>query len=202
MNNHNLPFDYKNKAMKLKSEIFRINYDQQAPRTGNLIIAEPFLKEIWFQRGVICLVEYNKSGAMGLVLNKPSELYLNNLIEGLSDVEEIPVFYGGPLSNDRLFYMHTLGYLIPDSIEIKPGLYIGGDFEAITSYLKSGNKIRQHIKFFLGYSGWSAGQLDEEIGSHIWAVSPCCDPSECLAGEGDIFWKESVKKWETNIAPG
>lgn len=59
----------------------------------------------------------------------------------------------------RLFYIHTLGRIVSGSIEIAEGLYIGGDIEEILSYIRRGNTVEGHIKFFLGYSGWEAGQF-------------------------------------------
>lgn len=179
--------------MRLKPEIFKINHHQTDPQNGSLLISEPLLNESYFQRGVILMIEHNARGSMGLVLNKQTGLTLNSLIDGIGDLAEIPVFCGGPLANDRLFYIHTLGYLIPDSIEIGHGLYIDGNFDAIVSYLKSGNDIEDNIKFVIGYSGWDGDQLDEEIQNNTWAVNQKMIPRQCITGDGDAFWKEAVK---------
>ena len=80
------------------------------------------------------------------------------------------------MESDHLFYIHTLGRLVPGSIEIAEGLYIGGDIDVILSYIRSGNTVEGHIKFFLGYSGWEAGQLEEEIANIYWIVSEKVSP--------------------------
>ena len=118
---------------------------------------------------------------MGLVLNKPSGLVLNRLVEGLEELTEIPVFCGGPMSGDRLYYLHTLGHLVPNAIEVGKGLYIGGDFDVIVSYLRS------------GYSGWSSGQLSEEIEERVWAVNNNYFVEQCISQEGDLFWRMAVE---------
>jgi putative transcriptional regulator len=92
----------------------------------------------------------------------------------------------------RLFYIHTLGRIVSGSIEIAEGLYIGGDIEEILSYIRRGNTVEGHIKFFLGYSGWEAGQLEEEIANIYWIVSEKVSPLFCICGDGEQSWREAV----------
>lgn len=179
--------------MKLKAGMFNIAFNKLVPERGRLLISEPLLSEAYFQRSVIFLIEHNDQGTMGLVVNKPSGLVLNRIVEGLEDIDEIPVFCGGPMSSDRMYYLHTLGHLVPHSIEISDGLYIGGDFDVILSYLRSGNNIEHNIKFLVGYSGWSPGQLIEEIENKVWVVADNISPKDCITQEGDLFWRSVVQ---------
>lgn len=126
---------------------------------------------------------------------------LNSLVSGLDNTPEIPVFCGGPVATDRLFYIHTLGYLIPNSIEIADGLYIDGDFDAILSYINSGNKIEGNIKFFMGYSGWDKDQLESETKENVWVVIRHPNVEKVMKGEGDLFWKETVQKLGNRYKP-
>ena len=179
--------------MRLGTEIFQVNRSLKDPYTGCLLVSEPCLNEVYFQRSVILLVDHDPLiGSMGLVLNKSSNLMLNTVIEGLENVPEIPVFCGGPMESDHLFYIHTLGRLVPGSIEIAEGLYIGGDIDVILSYIRSGNTVEGHIKFFLGYSGWEAGQLIDEIANIFWSVSEKVSPLFCICGDGEQSWRKAV----------
>lgn len=177
--------------MILKTDLFKIQHSDLKPQAGNLLISEPFLNEIYFQRAVILMIECEESGGMGLVLNKPGDLILNNLIEGLDDIEQIPVFCGGPVRHDRLFYLHSLGELIPGSIEVGKDIYIDGDFDMILAYLRSGNQIEGRIRFFLGYAGWEYPQLMEEIKEDAWIVAEN-HLDFLLEKEGNDFWRDSL----------
>lgn len=178
----------------LDSSLFRIDMPTLKPRPGVLLVAEPFLREEYFNHAVISLIEFNdRQPAMGLVLNKPTGYTLGNSIEGIDDEVDTPIYCGGPVSCDRLFYLHSLGNEIPESRRISDNLYIGGDFERIKSYINMGFPTEGLIRFFVGYSGWDPGQLEEEIGNHVWAVTPRPADSEILREDGDSFWYKVVK---------
>lgn len=93
-----------------------------------------------FGRSIILLVDHTLDGTMGLVLNKPLPLYLNDVLKDFKDVENIPIYKGGPLCTDTLFYLHTLKG-IKDSLQIGKGFYLNGDFDAIRRYILEGNDI-------------------------------------------------------------
>ncbi|MEG1616998.1 MAG: YqgE/AlgH family protein [Bacteroidales bacterium] len=185
--------------MILKTNLFKIQHSDLKPETGSVLISEPFLTEAYFQRAVILLVEYHTEGSMGLVLNKPTGVILNDLIEGLDTVEDIPVYCGGPVRHDRLFYLHTLGDLIPGSLPIGDQLYIDGDFETLLAYIRCGNKIKGRIRFFMGYSGWEHQQLLEEIRENAWLVAENKTLPD-LSGEGDDFWRQTLMKQDRKYA--
>ncbi|MGL4292407.1 MAG: YqgE/AlgH family protein [Bacteroidales bacterium] len=181
--------------MKLKTDLFKIHHSDLTPRAGCLLISEPFLNETYFQRSVILMVECENTAGMGLVLNKPGEFILNDLIEGLDEIEKIPVFCGGPVRKDRLFYLHTLGEIIPGSVQIGKNLYIDGDFELILAYLRSGNQIEGRIRFFLGYAGWEYQQLMQEIEEDAWIVAENRLDS-VLNHSGNQFWRDTLMTME------
>lgn len=181
--------------MILKTNLFKICHSDLQPKTGSLLISEPFLNEVYFQRSVILLIEYQEEGSMGLVLNKPAGIVLNNMIDGLEQVEEIPIYCGGPIRHDRLFYLHTLGELIPGSVHLQGDLYIDGDFSTLLAYMRSGNQIEGRIRFFLGYAGWDQGQLMDEIREDAWLVAEKRLPS-LIEGEGDIYWQKTLLQQE------
>jgi len=178
----------------LDSSLFRINHPTSHPVPGVLLVAEPFLREEYFNHAVITLIEYEeKSSAMGLVLNKPTGYTLGEAIDGIDDDADIPIYCGGPVSCDRLFYVHSLGNEFAGARKLTDDLYLGGDFESVKSYVNMGLPTEGLIRFFVGYSGWDPGQLLEEIGKHVWAVAPRPANSEILREDGDSFWYHIVR---------
>lgn len=184
---------------KLEKILFNINLPNRKAYPGALLVAEPFLRESYFNHSVICLVDYERTGtSMGLVLNKLTNYSLSDLISSVDQGNHIPVFCGGPMSCDRLFIIHSLGEMIPRSRQIADGLYVGGDFDSVIDYVNSGMPIDGNIRFCLGYSGWGAGQLDEELHKKVWAVAPVSAPYRLLTGSEDSYWHRQVKNMGHN----
>lgn len=178
----------------LKNQLFDIDIPGPSPFRGCYLVAEPFLKESYFRHAVICLSDYEEGKeAMGLVMNRLTNLSLQELIEDVTAKKPVPIFCGGPMSGDRLFYMHTLGDIITDSQRVSDGLWIGGDFNEIIQYVNAGYQIDGDIRFFLGYSGWSPQQLEQEIRDRVWAVAPSPLPSKVLTDDNDAYWHRFVR---------
>ena len=92
--------------MAPRKDIFKIEHNNLPPEKGKILISEPFLNDLYFQRSVVLLIEHNENGSMGFVLNKKTDLWLNDLLDGLDHLPRIPVYLGGPVSFDRLFFIH------------------------------------------------------------------------------------------------
>lgn len=178
----------------LDSTLFNINLGSHKPHSGSLLVAEPFLHEDYFNHAVILLVDYEDSKeSMGIVMNRSIGYTLGDLVEELPEDVNIPVFCGGPMSCDRLFYLHTLGDVFSDSRHIIDNLYIGGDFNQVIQYVKEGYPTEGLVRFFVGYSGWSIGQLDNELAKHVWAVVPPLSSGKMLVGSDDSYWHKVVR---------
>ena len=174
------------------NNIFKIAHNNVLPREGRMLVAEPFQQDAYFQRSVILLVEHDDKGSLGFIINKQTELRVNTFFEDLAACTEMPIYLGGPVSTNRLFFIHTLGKeIIPESKPIGDSLYFDGDFAALRRYILEGNPIQQQVRFFLGYSGWSEGQLQREIKENAWAVANGSLHS-IFDAEGDRYWKDSV----------
>lgn len=152
--------------------IFQIESSQQLPRPGSLLIASPFLNDFYFARSVVLVAEHNEEGSMGILINKSfnSLMSLGDVVPELNSLPPIPLYKGGPIGRDTLFYLHTLDFL-DQALPIGNGLYLNGDFEQLKRYLLSGGPIGGHIRFFMGYAGWTKGQLMQEIEENTWIVS-------------------------------
>lgn len=174
------------------NDIFSLADKQPEPQRGSLIIAKPTVDDDCFARSVIVTINHSSNGSMGLIINRPTGITLNDVIPGLVTDEQIPLFLGGPVDCDMLFYLHTLGDIIPDSRPVMPGLYIGGEYDSMKRYINNGGQVFGKMKFILGYSGWAAGQLAAEIDRHDWAIVMPDNTEMILREGGDDIWRESV----------
>jgi putative transcriptional regulator len=175
--------------MLLDLDIFKIESTLQ-PKQGRVLVAEPFLPGDYFSRSTVLLVQCSDDGDVGFILNKPTDLEVKQLFKGFPDFDA-NAYLGGPVSNDKLFFLHTLGEKISDSLPVSGNLYWSGNFENLVSLIRAGLVEEEEVRFFLGYSGWSAGQLDAEIADHSWVV---VDPSvETILASDENFWNESIK---------
>ena len=114
--------------MAIYNNIFKITHNDTLPAQGSLLISEPFLQDSYFQRSVVLLVEHTREGSMGFVLNKKTDLFVNTFFSGLEGIPQIPIYIGGPVSSNRLFFVHTLGDLIiPDTYKINEHLMPSSD---------------------------------------------------------------------------
>ncbi len=182
-------------TMDYRKLLFNIDIpSRQAPGEGKLLVSEPFLHEDHFDHAVVLLVDYEKDGpAMGVVVNNETRYSLQELIADIKVEERIPVYSGGPVADDHLYFLHTLGDLIPETNPVCDGLWLGGDFDAMRAIINDGYPIEGNLRFFLGYSGWSGSQLDEEIERNVWAVTRTGDPHALLSAAGDSFWHSVVR---------
>lgn len=137
---------------------------------GVLLVAEPFMSDPYFKRAVILLCEHHPQGSLGFILNKQTDVALNDLIEDFPAFDS-SVFYGGPVQTDRLHYIHNLGDLLTDSLKVADGVWWGGDFSELQFLIKNEMVLPENIRFFVGYSGWSAGQLMEEMETGSWVTA-------------------------------
>jgi len=180
--------------MSKYNNLFKITHNNQLPTQGSLLISEPFLQESYFQRSVVLLVEHGIEGSLGFVLNKKTDYLLNSFFPELELYDDIPVYLGGPVSSNRLFFIHSLGEsIIPNTLKINDSLYFDGDFEAVKKYIIEGNSIEGKIKFFIGYSGWTKGQLGTEIKENSWLVSQKVNNHIALLAEDESYWKLSLE---------
>lgn len=178
------------------TDFFKIKSRPHRPVCGGLLIAEPFMKEAYFNHGVVSLIDYVPAeGATGVVLNNATEYALPELLEGVNKSVKVPVFCGGPVGQDRLFFIHTLGPdIVANARPYAPGLFIGGEFGDVIAYVNEGYAVDGNIRFFIGYSSWCEGQLEREISRESWVQYPApVDASELLRYSGDTSWHRAVR---------
>lgn len=163
----------------------------QKPTKGVLLVAEPsIIGDVSFNRSVVLLAEYNETGAVGFILNKPLHYKLRDFVPEVHS--NLPVYNGGPVEQDNLYFIHRIPELIPGSIEISSGIYWGGDFSAIIDLLKEDKIKKNQIRFFLGYSGWESAQLEQELEVNSWVVAPNNYDNNIIGKSNNDFWKEKM----------
>ena len=167
-----------------------MTWNKKQLAVGKLLIAEPFLQDSSFQRTVILITEYSEKGSMGFILNRPIEVKLNDSVREFPDHNFTP-YYGGPVGKNSLFYIYKRGDLVKDSVEICDGLFWGGKFSRIKELIESEVIKKNEIRFFIGYSGWDAKQLDEEIEQKSWLIGEL--KTEFLFNETDHIWQNAIK---------
>lgn len=142
---------------------------QPAVKTGSLLYADPMLTDPYFGRSVILMTSHDEQGSVGFIVNRKLEVTLNDILPEPLPVD-FDVYYGGPVSNDTLYFMHTIGNKVPDSVHLGKKIYWGGDFSYISDLIENKLIDVSQLKFFVGYAGWGSGQLDEELRAKSWVV--------------------------------
>ena len=116
-------------------------------KKGRLLISEPTLTDPVFFKSVVLLTHHSDEESIGLVLNQPTKIHLNEILNNIP-LSDFPVYIGGPVEKNSIHFIHTLGDLIPNTEKVIDGLYWGGDFDTVLS-LMSKNEITKMIFVFL-----------------------------------------------------
>lgn len=159
---------------------------------GKLLIASPLMGDPRFDRSVVFMCSHGEDQAMGLVVNQPLDgLRLPDLLDQLDiagggEAEDAPVFNGGPVNRDRGFVLHSLDvHLGPATLEVSDSLGLTATKEILDAL--ASDTPPERFLMMLGYAGWDAGQLEDEIGANAWLV--------CEAEEALLFAEDAGGKW-------
>ena len=164
----------------------------QTVTSGSLLIAEPFLSDTNFERSVILVCEHNDEGTFGLVLNQLAQVKLNDVLTD-EMYHDYSLYVGGPVQQNTLHYIHRLGNAVEESIEVADGIYWSGNFERLRELINAGAVSEQDIRFFVGYSGWTSGQLADEMEQKAWILSQA-DAAFIFDTPSDQFWRGVLRR--------
>jgi len=160
-------------------------------KKGQLLIADPnLLLDVSFNRSVVLLVEHSEKGSVGFIVNKPLGFTLDELVSDIN--ASFTVFNGGPVSQDNLYFVHTVPTIITGSVEISDGIFWGGNFEKLIDAINSGGILKNQIRFFLGYSGWSFKQLEEEVNENSWLIVENEYGNHIFEKSANDFWRNEL----------
>ena len=162
------------------------------PLAGRLLVSAPFLHDFYFKKSVVLLADHGEDGSFGLIVNKPVDVQLGDIsaeFEGF----DAQVYLGGPVKTDSLFFMHTRPDLIHDGAKIMEGLYWGGNIDTVRQLIKNGSIKPNDLRFFVGYAGWTANQLESELEGKSWVVS-LTDLDQIIQPDTRDMWGQTLKK--------
>lgn len=142
---------------------------QTKPLGGSILISQPSLTDRFFNKSVVILVDHGMDGSFGVIVNKPAKIKLSSATSEFADFD-FDLYLGGPVQVNNLFYIHTQGELVKNSLKIVNGVYWGGDIDDIRNLISSGKLTEKDIRFYAGYAGWEPKQLNREMKEDSWIV--------------------------------
>lgn len=167
--------------------------NKRKPRIGRVLLSDPFSKDAYFSRSVVYLCEHNSQGTLGFVLTNYLDINLAEVANNFPQTAS-KVSLGGPVQAENIFFIHTLGDKIPNSIAIDDGIFIGGDYDIMKELIHKNLIKETEVRFFLGYSGWTPGQLEDEIEINSWIVAPVLSPLEIMDTSIEDTWHKFMKR--------
>lgn len=179
------------KSMDRFDKYFQIKSNDLSPARGRLLVSEPLMGDYYFGRSVILLADHNDEGTFGVIINKPINQPFNKIVPHFPKFEG-SLHLGGPVESNALFYIHSYGEVIEDSVPIGGGLYWGGSIEMIKELIQFGQLTPEKICFYAGYSGWSPKQLDAELKRNSWLVTPM-PRHNLLTSNPTTMWKDLLE---------
>lgn len=162
--------------LSLNTEEIRLNL------TGQILIAMPAMEDPYFSKSVILVCNHDQDGAMGMILNHPLQLNVGDLFEQLDMECHVPqqqerqVHFGGPVQVERGFVLHTPATEFNTTLDLSEGLAMTSSKDILEAAAR--DEAPQDMFIALGYTGWSAGQLEEEIQANTWLTLPLADDQQ------------------------
>ena len=162
--------------------------------TGTFLIAGRNLIDPYFARSVVLLLEYGPKGALGLVINRPTDIALASLLPQLGDLalRGDRIYFGGPVSQNTLLLVVRSPNQPPESTEVFGGVYLSSSIDGLRAVLTD-RTPESTFHAFAGYAGWGAGQLDNEISRGDWLISPG-DATSVFDVESERLWEDLYRR--------
>ncbi|MEL7149010.1 MAG: YqgE/AlgH family protein [Bacteroidota bacterium] len=173
--------------------------NQEQPTSGDILISNPLMGDPNFERSIIFLCEHSDQGSLGFVLNRPAKVTLKEVVEGFNG-STLPVYVGGPVEQNTLHFIYRTDEASPlqdpleSSNQIGEHIYMGGSFDRLQELFNLYTLEEDQIKFFIGYSGWSDGQLQKEIEENSWVVVKSPQVSNIFKNSNRIHWKDMMSQ--------
>ena len=121
----------------------------------------------YFNQSLLCIIENDKSGAVGFIINRPFRRTLNELKE-FSSLPSFPLYEGGPVDDEHLHFLHRKPDIIKEGKQVSSDIYYSGNFREATNAIAKGILHQNDIRIFVGYCGWDADELEKEMRAGEW----------------------------------
>jgi putative transcriptional regulator len=163
---------------------------------GKLLIAEPLLADPNFDRSVVLMIEHTDEGALGVVLNRPTDLAVSTVLSDWSDLAADPavLYMGGPVQQNGVLALGRRRGGIPEdgAVGLTP---VVGDVGTVDLTLEPDDLAGtvDGVRFFVGYSGWGGGQLEGELEEGAWLVVPA-EAGDVFAADPDAMWRAVLRR--------
>ncbi len=160
--------------------------------TNHFLIAMPGMQDANFSRTVTYVCEHSADGAMGIIINRPMSLRLSDMLEQLEipllpkQAGVLPVYIGGPVQTDRGFVLHSGEHRWDSTLAISPEVSVTTSKDILEAIAQGQGP--EHSLIALGYAGWAAGQLEEEISANAWLSGP--------ASQDILFQLPAEQRWQ------
>jgi putative transcriptional regulator len=164
--------------------------------SGSLLAAAPDMLDPNFMHSVVLIVQHTHEGAYGFVINRPSPITVNLLFSDhpLLSKLRFAVHSGGPIGLDTFQFLHCMPEWIPGGSEVHPGLFIGGDLDALAGGIAADpEQASRQVRLLLGYSGWGAGQLEAELERGSWVPAPLAQIGWVFEGDPQGVWRRVIR---------
>ncbi len=162
---------------------------------GTLLAAYPDMLDPNFMHTVVLVCQHSEQGAYGVVTNRRTKFTVRELLPDHPTLGQsnFPVHLGGPVDHTTLQFVHVVPKEIPGGMSIDGKLWLGGDLDALGRYVGEHRRAAsRRLRLFLGYSGWSAGQLENELGTGSWLPAP--PALDAIFGDsGEATWRRVVR---------
>lgn len=170
---------------------------------NHFLIATPSMRDPFFAKSVTYICEHNDEGAMGLIINQPLGIKLDELLDQVeidcddSNLCARSVYAGGPVQTDRGFVLHSPQPGWSSSLQLADGLMVTTSKDILAA-LGAGNAPNEYI-VTLGYAGWEAGQLEQELLDNAWLTVPA-DPEILFATPVEKRWEVAMSRLGFDLA--
>lgn len=165
-------------------------------KKGIFLIAVPELLDPHFHRTVVLIIRYERQGALGLIINRPTDIPLEQALPNLNGIKGIPasLFLGGPVSQDQIMALLYSKRPLDETQNVFDDVYVAGSLKPLAETLKNPNP-EKNLRIYSGYAGWGPGQLDGEVARGDWLIIDA-DSETIFSENTSEIWKELLKKGE------
>jgi putative transcriptional regulator len=164
---------------------------------GTLLLSAPSLLDPNFMHSVVLMIQHDDDGAYGLVVNRPTDATLGELLpeHPALSTSDARIYGGGPVGLDTLQVLHRTPRVFPGGIAVGRGVFLGASLDDLVQRFEAaGPDAQRELRFVVGYSGWGAGQLDDELRSGSWVPRPL-DPELVFSSDApEVVWRKALRE--------